>query len=44
MRDLFPYFPELFPLDPEKGYIRGRGRAGFDEGNAGLLRRSWQVG
>jgi len=34
--DLFPHFPELFPLVPEKRYIRGRSRAGFDEGDAGF--------
>jgi hypothetical protein len=44
MRDLFPHFPVLFPLVPEKRYIRGRSRAGFDEENAGLMRRSWNAG
>ena len=43
MPDLFPHFRELFPLVPEKGYIRGHSRAGFDERDAGLSRRSKHV-
>jgi hypothetical protein len=29
--ELFPHFPELFPLVPEKREIRGRSGAGFPQ-------------